>query len=222
MALLATSIVIVSVIATHVGTKTTGIARYYFQVVPAALLLITILAERLSVLAGRSWAAAFFAFTVSWPNLNMYHCVPCFRRWSSHVVERQLFSDKTNNEPMIEFLREHVGRNDKVAFHRNVQGVMAYFYLPWLRWTSVLDSDDPRNRRLRGVLPDYLFDDYPGVDWFVVWDNGDKVPKKLSADYQLVWEYHYTEPLSWRDRRIPERRYSYPVYHRSAGGEMHR
>jgi hypothetical protein len=67
MALLATSIVIVSVIATHVGTKTTGIARYYFQVVPAALLLVTILAERLSVLAGRWWAAAFFAFTVSWP-----------------------------------------------------------------------------------------------------------------------------------------------------------
>jgi hypothetical protein len=50
-----------------------------------------------------------------------------------------------------------------------------------LRWTSVLDSDDPRNRHLRGVLPDYLFDDYLGVDWFVVWDNGDEMPKKLTC-----------------------------------------
>ena len=123
---------------------------------------------------------------------------------------------------MIEFLRAHVGRNGNVAFYRNVQGMTAYFYLPWLRWTSLLDSDEPRNRRLRGLLPDYLFDDYPGVDWFVVWDNGNKMPKKLAADYQLVWEYNYTEPHSWWDRRFPERRLTYKVYHRAGGGETRR
>jgi hypothetical protein len=146
----------------------------------------------------------------------MYRCVPCFRDWSSDVVERQLFNDKTNEEPMIEFLREHVGRNETVAFHRNVQGVTAYFYLPWLHWTNVLDSNEPRNRRLRGRLPDYLFDDYPDVDWFVLWDNRNDMPRKLTADHQVVWEYTYTQPLSWRDRPIAGRRYRYEIYHRVA------
>jgi hypothetical protein len=61
MALLTTLIVIVSVIFVHVGTSTMGIARYYFQVVPAVLLLLAILLERVSVLAGRWGAIAFLS-----------------------------------------------------------------------------------------------------------------------------------------------------------------
>lgn len=212
MALLSAVIIVVSVVATIAGAKTGAIPRYYFQVVPAALLLTGILAERLGALAGRGWAAAFFLFALVWPNLNWYH------GWSLHVAERQLLNDKSNNEPMIDFLRAHVGRDETVAFYRNVQGMMAYFYLPRLQWVDLLDSDEPRNRRLRGVLPDYVFDDFPGVDWYVVWDNSNKPPKKLTADYKLVWEYSYLEPAGWWDRPSPGHTLTYKIYHR-AGGE---
>ena len=90
--------------------------------------------------------------------------------------------------------------------------MMAHFNLPRMKWVALLDSDEPRNRRLRGRLPDYLFDDYEGVDWYVVWDNRGKMPKKLTADYKLVWEHSYTEPRSWWDRQYPPRVLSYRVY----------
>ena len=210
MATLATTIVLVSVASTVLVASTGALPRYYFQILPGLLLLTGILAERLRTLAGRGWAGLFFLFALVWPNLNFYH------GWSEHAVERQLTRDTTSNEPIVEFLRRNVKPNENVAFYRNVQGMMAYFNLPWLRWTALLDSDEPRNRKRRGLLPDYVFDDYDGVDWYVVWDNRGKMPRKLTSDYRLVWEYAYTDPKSWWDRDLPNRVLSYRVYRRAS------
>jgi hypothetical protein len=210
MALLCTLIVVVSVVTTIVVAKTAGIPRYYFQILPALLVLTAILAERLCAFAGRAWAGAFLAFALVWPNLNFNN------GWSEDAVERQLTRDRSCNEPIVDFLRAHVARSETVAFYRNVQGMMAYFQLPWLQWTNLLDSAEPRNQQRRAILPAYVFDDYPGVDWYVVWDNGNKMPRGLTADYQLVWEYTYQDPKSWWDRRRPARVRSYRVYHRAA------
>jgi len=208
MALLAALIVVVSATSTILAAKTGAVPRYYFQVVPAVLLLTAILTERLAALAGRAWAAPFFLFALLWPNLNLY------LDWSLHVVQRQLTRDVTANEPLVDFLRRNVKQDETVAFYRNVQGMMVYFNLPSLRWRALLDSDAPRNQRLRGTLPDSMFDDYAGVDWYVVWDNYDKMPRKLTADHQLVWQYTYTNPKSWWDRRWPDWKQSYRVYRR--------
>ncbi len=211
VALLCACVVVVSIVATLLAARTTAITRYYFQIVPALLLLVAVLAERLSVLAGRAWAGAFLAFALLWPNLNFYH------QWCVNAVERQLIRDHTAHEPIVEFLRQNVRPQETVAFYRNVQGMMAYFNLPGLQWVALLDSDVPRNQRLRGRLPDYLFDDYEDVDWYVVWDNRGEMPKKLTPDYKLVWQHSYTEPRSWWDRHYPARVLGYRVYRRVAG-----
>ncbi|MBI3694631.1 MAG: glycosyltransferase family 39 protein [Acidobacteria bacterium] len=209
MALLSTCIVVISAVVTAVVTRTASNPRYYFQVVPAVLLLTVILAERLSLLAGRGWAAAFFLFCLAWPNLSFY------LGWSLYVVERQLTRDHAANEPIVEYLQRNLGRNETVAFYRNTQAMMAYFYLPWMKWTALLDSDEARNRRRRGLLPDYLFDDYDGVDVYVLWDNGKKLPRKLTGDYRRVWQYSYIEPKSWWDRHAPDYVITYQVYRRA-------
>src|SRR5262249_37518156 len=194
---------------TIIVVKTGAIPRYYFQILPAILLTTVVLLERLRALGGPWWAAAFLLFALIWPNLNFYH------GWCVNAVERQLIHDNACNEPIVEFLRRNVRPSETVAFYRNVQGMMAYFNLPWLQWVDLLDADQPRHQRRRGILPAYVFDDYGGVDWYVVWDNGDKMPKRLTADYRLVWEYIYTEPQSWWDRRFPHRVLGYKVYRRS-------
>lgn len=209
LALLSTAIVVISVLVTVLVAKAGAIPRYYFQILPAILLLTGILAERLRALAGPGWAAVFLLFALAWPNLNFYH------GWCEHAVERQLTRDITCNEPIVEFLRHNVRPGETVAFYRNVQGMMAYFNLPWLQWVNLLDSEEPRNQRRRGILPAYVFDDYEGVDWFVVWDNRGQMPRKLTADYKLVWEHTYTDPKSWWNRRWPNRVLGYKVYRRT-------
>jgi len=181
-------------------------------VLPAALVLIGILGERVWTLAGKRFGIAYFAFALLWPNLNFHH------NWCEHAVERQLTKDTTCNEPIVDFLRSNVKPGETVAFHRNVQGMMAYFNLPDLKWVALLDSDEPRNKQRRGLLPDYVFDDWEGADWYVVWDNRGVPPKKLTDQYRLVWEHTYVNPKSWWDWDIPNRILGYKVYRRTAGG----
>jgi hypothetical protein len=209
MALLTGCIVTVSAAATvAIGNFGLVLPRYYFHIVPALLLFSGLVAARLYALAGPLWCGAFFLFALAWPNLNFYH------NWCEHGVERQLTRDTTCNEPIVEFLRQNVKPGEPVAFHRNVQGMMAYFNLPWLRWAAILDSQHPRNQRLRGKLPDELFDDWEGVEWYVLWDYRGVPPRKLSGDFQVVWEYSYINPKSWWDRHQPNRVLGYQVYRR--------
>ena len=206
MALLCLTIVVVSMTVT-IGVGRLGAApRYYFQTLAAALVLTGILGERVWTLAGTRWGVAYFAFVLVWPNLNFYH------NWCEHAVERQLTRDTTCNEPIVAFLRSHVKPQETVAFHRNVQGMMAYFNLPGLKWVAILDADEPRNQRRRGLLPDYLFDDWEGADWYVVWDDRGVRPKKLTDRYKLVWEHTYVNPKSLWDWDIPNRVLGYKVY----------
>jgi 4-amino-4-deoxy-L-arabinose transferase-like glycosyltransferase len=211
-ALLCGVIVVGSIAVTIAVARAGAINRYYFQVLPAALVFIGIVGERLWTRAGRAWGIAYFAFVLVWPNLNFYH------NWCEHAVERQLTKDTTCNEPIVEFLRRNVKPGETVAFHRNVQGMMAYFNLPDLQWVALLDSNEPRNQRLRGSLPGYLFDDWEGVDWYVVWDPRGVPPKKLTEQYKLVWEHTYVNPKSWWDWDLPNRVLGYKVYRRSGGG----
>jgi 4-amino-4-deoxy-L-arabinose transferase-like glycosyltransferase len=213
VALLCLTIVVVSMVVT-IGVARMGAApRYYFQTMAAALVLTGMLGERVWVLAGKKWGVAYFAFALVWPNLNFYH------NWCEHAVERQLTRDTTCNEPIVEFLRKNVKPQETVAFHRNVQGMMTYFNLPWLKWVDLLDADEPRNKKRRGLLPDYVFDDWEGADWYVIWDDRGTRPKKLNDRYKLVWEYSYLNPKSLWDWDFPNRVLGYKVYRRVGGTE---
>ena len=44
-------------------------------------------------------------------------------------------------------------------------------YLPHIRWVGLLNSEEPRAGKFRGVIPEDQFDDYDGADWYVVWDT---------------------------------------------------
>jgi hypothetical protein len=205
---LCAAVVVVSIATTIIVARAGAINRYYFQVLPAALVFTAIVGEQVWARAGRRWGLAYFTVALVWPNLNFYH------NWCEHAVERQLTRDQTCNEPIVEFLRHNVKPAETVAFHRNVQGMMAYFNLPGLRWVALLDANEPRNKRRRGLLPDYLFDDWEGVDWYVVWDDRGVAPKKLTQQYKLVWEHTYVNPKSWWDWDLPNRVLGYKVYRR--------
>jgi hypothetical protein len=135
-----------------------------------------------------------------------------------HVVERQFMLDRSYNGPLVDFLRANVKPGDRVAFFRNVKGMMAFFYVPEMHWVGLLDSGSPRNQSFRGVLPDDQFDDYAGVDWYVVWDPRGAQPKGLSKDYKQVWQYDYAYRQSWWDWNEPQPTRSYRVYRRPAAG----
>ncbi len=211
-ALLCAVVIFVSIAVTLAVARLGAIHRYYFQVVPASLVFIGIAGERLWARAGRAWGLAYFVFVLIWPNLNFY------TGWTEQAVERQLVRDTTCNEPIVNFLRSHVKPEETVAFHRNVQGMMAYFHLPWLKWVCLLDSNEPRNRARRKLLPDYVFDDWEGADWYVIWDDRGIPAKKLTDRYQLVWEYKYANPKSLWDWDMPARVLGYKVYRRPGGG----
>jgi 4-amino-4-deoxy-L-arabinose transferase-like glycosyltransferase len=208
LAALCAAVVVVSIATTILVARAGAINRYYFQILPAALVFTAIVGERVWARASRAWGLAYFTVALVWPNLNFYH------NWCEHAVERQLTRDQTCNEPIVEFLRKNVKPGETVAFHRNVQGMMAYFNLPGLQWVALLDANEPRNKRRRGLLPDYLFDDWEGVDWYVVWDDRGVPPKKLTHQYKRVWEHTYVNPKSWWDWDLPNRVLGYKVYRR--------
>lgn len=181
--------------------------RHYYQILPAAVMLGALATVALARRKNRVPASACFAALLIWPNLD-------FWLGNENVVERQFFADDSHNAPLAEYLRENVRPGETVAFFRNVKGMAIYFYFPRMNWVALLDSDAPHNQQFRGRIPDHQFDDYPGVDWYVIWNPRGRMPKKLSDDHVQVWEYSYFIQRSWWDRPRPPAKRTYEVYYR--------
>jgi hypothetical protein len=208
-ALLAGLVIVISVLLTVAVGKQGAGRRHYIQILPAALVLGALATAGLREAKGRRWAPLVFAGILIWPNLSFN--LPD----NEQVIENQFLRDDSYNGPFVGYLREHARPGDKIAVHRNVQGMVAYFYVPEMRWVALLDRDAPHNQQFRGRLPDDQFDDFEGADWYVIWDPRGVAAKKLSAErYEKVWEYSYTQRQNlWQRHDSPLRR-SYEIYKR--------
>jgi hypothetical protein len=210
-ALLAALIVVISPALAIAAGKEQASPRHYYQIIPAAVLLSSLAAAGLERVTNRLAATAFFVAVLPWPMLD-FNQACC-----DQVVERQFLGDNSYNAPLVNFLKQNLRPGDKVAFYRNVKGMMAYFYLPEMRWVALLNSEAPHNRQFRGVIPDDQFDDYEGADWYVIWDPRGGRPRGLTEDkYEKVWEYEYEYHLGWWDRAAQPPRRKYEVYRRRA------
>ena len=211
-ALLGGLVLLVSPLLTTAIGKDEARQRHYSQIIPAAVLLGGLATSALGGAGRRVPGTVLLGGLLIWPNLN-------FPVQGGRVVARQLQNDDSVNGPLIDFLRENVHPHETVAFYRNVKGMAIFFHLPELNWVALLDSEVPHNRQFRGRLPDHQFDDYPGVDWYVVWSDRGKRPKGLTAEHRLVWEHSYIRRKDWWNRDRPDRFDKYEVYYRdrSAG-----
>ena len=206
-ALLGGLVLLVSpIFAVLIGNNATE-QRHYYQTVPAAVFVGAIVIGELARQRNRVIAGACFAGLAVWPNLN-------FGLAPERVVERQYLGDDSYNRPVVEYLREHVGPRETVAFFRNVKGMAVYFHLPEMNWVALLDSDAPHNRQFRGRIPDDQFDDYEDIDWYVLWTPRGQKPKGLTGAYDKVWEYSYVRKRSWWDSGRRPRKRTYELYRR--------
>jgi len=211
-ALLGALVAVISAAVAIGAGKEQASPRHYYQFLPAAVLLTSLATAGLTRAAGRKPAIAFLVGALLWPTLDFN------QGCCDQVVESQFFRDNSYNGPFVDFLRENIQPGDKVAFYRNVKGMVAYFYLPEMHWVALLNSDAPHNQQFRGVIPDDQFDDYEGVDWYVLWDPRGNRPRGLSEEnYELVWEYEYPYRLGWWDRHIDPPRRKYEIYRRREG-----
>ena len=206
-ALLGGLVLLVSPLFTTALGKDETRQRHYYQIIPAAVLLGGLATSALSSAGRRVPAAVLLGGLLIWPNLNL----PVR---GGRVVSRQLRNDDSMNGPLIDFLRNNVRPGEKVAFYRNVKGMAIFFHLPDLNWVALLDSEAPHNRQFRGRLPDHQFDDYPDVDWYVIWSARGKRPRGLTPEHQLVWEHSYLRRKNWWNRDRPDRFEKYEVYYR--------
>ena len=206
-ALLAVLVMVISPVLTIAVGQAGTLHRHYYQLLPAVVLLGAVTTAGLERAANCKAAAAFFLGLVIWPNLNFN------LNGFDQVVERQFFLDRSYNGPVVRYLRENVRPGDKVVFFRNFKGMTLYYYLPDMHWVGLLDSEDPRAGKFRGVIPEDQFDDYDGVDSYVVWDTRDR-PRRLTEDFEEVWRYSYVHRRSWWDRTRPATRRTYRVYRR--------
>ncbi len=212
-ALLGGLVLLVSPLFTTALGKDEAKQRHYYQIIPAAVLLGGLATSALSSAGRRVPTAVLFGGLLIWPNLTL----PVK---GGRVVARQLQDDDSVNGPLVDFLRENVRPHEKVAFYRNVKGMAIFFHLPDLNWVALLDSDVPHNRQFRERLPDDQFDDYPDVDWYVVWSARGKRPKGLTSAYRLVWEHSYIRRKDWWNRHRPDRSDKYEVYYRGRSADV--
>jgi hypothetical protein len=194
--LLSLCVIVLSVLFTIVAAHARAESRYYIQILPAAVLLESSVLGML-VDSDRRVAAVLLGLGfVIWPNLSFNI------DWSEELVERQLLARTTYNEPLIAFLQRHVRGGDTLEVVPNHQGQAIHFCIPQARWVGQLDSNSASNQRYRQVLPAAAFDDYPRVDWLVVWHSiwfeQPRVPLAASQ-YHLVWRYRFTHPHSFWD-----------------------
>jgi hypothetical protein len=208
-ALLAGLVIVVSALLTLAAGRNGAGRRHYIQILPAALVLGALATAGLRETKGGRWTPLLFAGILIWPNLGFN--LPD----NEQVIENQFLRDDSYNGPFIGYLQEHARPGDKIAFHRNVQGMVARFYVPEMRWVALLDTNAPHNQQFRGRLPEDQFDDFEGADWYVIWDaRGVPAKKLIPRRYEKVWEYSYTHRRNlWQWHDAPLRR-TYEIYKR--------
>ncbi len=200
-ALLSVCVVCCSIVFETLLAREHAESRYYLQILPAMVVLQSILIVRLSHLTRPAVAACGLLVVLIWPNLSFY------TYWDDEVVERQLLALHSMNEPLLNFLREHARPNETYEIYPDGKAQIVDFYLPGLKWVGALDSSDPRVQRYRGVLPASAFDDYNKVDWIIVWyspwDTTGRGPRMLTPEYIPVWEGRFRHPQSFWDLTFP-------------------
>lgn len=213
VALLAGLIVVVSPLFTIALMQRTTSTRHYYQVCPAAIVLVCLASAGLARSGKRGWAAACLAGAALWPNLD----------WAGggteEVVPRQFLKQADNVAPMLDFLAAHTEPGERIAYYRNVKGMTANFYFPDRRWVNLLDVNVAHNAKFRGRIPDDQFDDWRSPDVFVVWDPHDAPAKTLDAGYEKIWEYVYTRRRSFWDRSVKPRERRYSAFRKIRGGD---
>ena len=208
MALLAGLVLTVCPLFTIAVAGRATLPRYYYQTCPAAVVLIGLAAAALSTRGRPRAAVACLVGASLWPNLDVAG------GGTEQVVLRQLVRYDAHNGPLLDYLSASTRPGDTIAYFRNVKGMVGSYYLPDRRWVNLLDSELPYNRRFRGKVPDDQFDDSPAPDWFVLWDNRDRMPRALDDRYDLAWTHSYTELRSaWRLGSEPRER-GFEVYRR--------
>lgn len=196
LALLTVLIIVVSIAVTIAVGLDKGLARYYYHVLAACIVLAGLLVGEFSRRGQNGLATVFFLGVLVWPNIS-YHIASSFG-----LPLRQFVANQTIDRPVVEFLRTHAKPGESFVVYRNVQGMMLHFYLPELRWVGQLDSTNERALHFRDRLPASAYDDVKDVDWYCVWDNYGRNPRGLDDRYEKVWDYTYRYPLSWWDTKL--------------------
>lgn len=207
-ALFAALVIIVSPAIGIAVAKSLALTRYFYQFLPAAAILGALAIAGFYRTAGRPAAIGLFCALVIWPNLSSD------LSGADGIAHRQYARDKAYEGPFIEYLNANVKSGEEIAFIRNVQGMMAYFYRPDLKWVCLLDHTVPHNRQFRGELPDAMYDDYPNAGWYVIWDPRDEKAIGLNEEFEKVWEYSYTSWQSFWDRNYFTGERKFEIYRR--------
>lgn len=164
--------------------KSNAFLRYYLHVIPIAILLTAIYAVWLSRIWNPRVAVAMIVLVL------IYHNWSPVLDHSQSILKRQLAGNDSFNGPMVEFLRENVRPEEKVAFIQNDIGMVAHFYLPELKWCALLEARNPYNLPYKDRLPAEMFDDFSDIDWVVVWATRG-LPSRVDVGYELVWNYRF-------------------------------
>lgn len=186
-----------------------AIVRYYLHILPIAILILVITFDRIRKVI--SPVAAWLVLSV----VFFFHTLNFWTIDLDYVVPSQFTKDNRVTGPAFDFIRTRISPQDNVAFVRNSQGQLAYFYFPWLKWCRLLDHNEPENQKYRGLLPDRMYDDYEDIDWWIVWDL--KAPFQPPPDqFELVYTYRWDHPRRWHEDSQSQRFMTYQFYRRKA------
>ncbi len=184
-----------------------AIIRYYLHIIPIGILILVITFDRIRKVIGP--VAAWLVLLV----LFFFHSLNFWTIDLDYVVPSQFAKDNRTTGPAFDFIRTRISPQDNVAFVRNSQGQLAYFYFPWLKWCRVLDHKKPENKKFRSLLPARIYDDYEDIDWYVVWDL--KAPFQPPMDrYELVYTYRWDHPRRWHEDTQSQRFMTFQFYRR--------
>jgi len=209
-------IIIITLFLGVLINKSNAFLRYYLYVIPLSLLLMVVYANWIYKIFGVRLALAFFILMYG------YHSMTSILNYSEAVTKRQFLNDTSYNEPMVEFLKQNVDKDETVAFIRNEKGMVAYFYIPDLKWVGLLEAQNPYNQKYKSLLPPAMFDDFDGVDWYVVWGMRG-LPAKVEIGYELMWSYRYNQKKSRTDGQpgsIQPNQYTITQAEGGVGGDL--
>jgi len=174
----------VSLVVATIINKSNTFLRYQLHLIPIILLLSGIYLF---------WTLKIYGKVIAIVSLSLlffYHNWTPVLNSSEAILKRQFSLNDSYNRPMIRFLDDNLGENESVMFIPSQKGMVAYFYLPDIRWYGILEANNPYNKPYKEVLPPTMFDDYNGIDWIVVSDIFGQ-PSRIDYGYELVWSYRY-------------------------------
>lgn len=200
------SVIFISFVLTGILAKKHMFVRYYIQVIPATIILFLIFFQQIQTRWHLAAAIPLLIAGLTWHNLAI------FTKLNESVVQRQFLKQDHENGPIVDFIQKNIKPGETVAVYRNVKGMAIYFYCPDLFWVGQLDSQNPLNHKYRGKLPDYVFDDFTDIDWYILWNKREFNMEKVS-DYELRWKHQYFRRRNWwKKRKKRGKKLTYEVF----------